>query len=329
MLWNPCVCIQVEKQIRTRRYRIGQSCQESRESHAAIQAEDSFLQLTAISLRWDMKLIMQDTLFKFDLRYFRGTVQFLLLSTGLTLFHGCGTETYEKRLNETSQYFAYVDTRNQSLSGVWSSPTIKMRVPLEFQQMEAPKIPVAAASDEAEAPAPEPTPVIDPRQPDYADLVLPGLEGAWRVEVPVDLKNESVERPAYLYVLSNHTLLKEKQTEEALNFFNNVNNQIANTFDQFLNTEDFQSERFPKEKGYSTPKSFTAGTFVPEMPIDGVPYQFQIYLSESGKRQVVILLVIPQNIARESKLKEQMDYSLETVDFINSRSQAPSESANF
>ncbi|QDT89371.1 hypothetical protein [Gimesia algae] len=273
---------------------------------------------------------MQDTLFKFDLVPFRGSVQLLLLSTGLTLFHGCGSETYEKRLNETSQYFAYVDTRNQALSGLWSSPTIKMRAPLEFQQMEAPNTPVAVEStDESETPAPEPMPTIDPRQPDYADLVLPGLEGAWRVEVPVDLENESVERPAYLYVLSNHTLLQEKRTEEALNFFNNVNNQIANTFDQFLNTEDFKSEQFPKGKGYTNPKSFTVGTFIPEMPIDGVPYQFQIYLTESGNRQVVILLVIPKNIARESQLKEQMDYSLETVDFINSASTAPTESTSF
>ncbi|WP_417383780.1 hypothetical protein [Gimesia sp.] len=272
---------------------------------------------------------MQDTSFKFDLGHFRGTAQILLLSIMLPLLHGCGTETYEKRLNETSQYFAYVDTRNQALSGVWTSPTIKMRAPLEFQQMEAPNVPAPAATDESESPAPEPTPTIDPRQPDYADLVLPGLEGAWRTEVPVDLENDSAERPAYLYVLSNHALLQEKQKEDALNFFNNVNTQIANTFDLFLNPENFQTERFPKGKGYSNPKSFSVGIFEPEMPIDGVPYQLQIYLTESGDRQVVILLVIPKNIARESKLKEQMDYSLETVEFVNSASTGPSESTSF
>ncbi|QDT79102.1 hypothetical protein Mal35_25560 [Gimesia maris] len=272
---------------------------------------------------------MQDTLFRFDLEHFTGTVRILLLSTVLILFHGCGAETYEKRLNETSKYFAYVDTRNQALSGFWSSPTIKMRVPLEFQQMEAPKNPVASASDESESPAPEPAPTIDPRQPDYADLVLPGLEGAWRAEVPVDQEQDRVEHPAYLYVLSNQSLLKEKREKEALDFFNSVNNQIAHTFDQFLNPEIFKSERYPKGKGYSNPKSFLVGTFVPEMPINGVPYQFQIYLSESGNQQVVILLVIPQNIARASKLKEQMDYSLETVEIIPSASQAPSESAKF
>lgn len=272
---------------------------------------------------------MQDTLFRFDLKHFRGTVRILLLATVLILIHGCGAETYEKRLNETSQYFAYVDTRNQALSGFWSSPTIKMRVPLEFQLMEAPNVPVAAASEESEAPAPEPAPTIDPRQPDYADLVLPGLEGAWRTEVPVDLENESVERPAYLYVLSNHSLLQEKQTKELSSFFDSVNNQIANTFNQFLDSKDFKSEQFPKGKGYSNPKPFSVGTFEPEMPIDGVPYQFQIYLTESGIRQVVILLVIPKNIARESKLKEQMEYSLETVEFTQPASQAPSESADF
>lgn len=276
-------------------------------------------------------MITQDRLFKFDPDSFRGTVRILLLSPVLILLPGCGAETYEQRLQETAQYFAYVDSRNQALSGSWTSPTITMRVPIEFRQMEDPKVSsVEPSADESESPAPEPVPTIDPRQPDYADLVLPGLEGAWRAEVPVDLENEATERPAYLYVLSNQSLLKEKQTEQALNFFNIVNNQIATTFDQFLNPDDFKSERYPDGKGYSNPKSFTVGTFEPETPIDGVPYQFQIYLTESGNRQVVILLVIPKNIARGSKLQEQMGYSLETVEFVkSSSSQSPSKSANF
>ncbi|MFH1300336.1 MAG: hypothetical protein ABIK07_04680, partial [Planctomycetota bacterium] len=121
------------------------------------------------------------------------------------IFNGCGTETYEQRLKETDQYFAYVDARNQALSGNWSSPTVKMRVPVEFKEITAPK-PAPAKDSEGSEPTdpepadPEPVQTVDPRQPDYINLVLLGLEGAWRVDVPVDLDNETVERPAYLYV---------------------------------------------------------------------------------------------------------------------------------
>jgi hypothetical protein len=236
--------------------------------------------------------------------------------TTVVLCSGCGSETYDQRLDETVQYFAYVDTRNQALAGTWSSPTIQFRPPLDFQEIQATQSVATATTDgeNGEAESAAPVQSIDPRQPDYADLKLPGLDGAWRTEVPVDADNETVDRPAYLYVLSNYSLLKNKEKEAALNFFGEVNNQIASTFNQFLNTDDFVTERFPRSKGYTEPKSFTYGTFTPEMPIDGVPYEIQIYLSESGDNQAVVLIVLPQNTLRKSKLQDQIDYSLETFD---------------
>lgn len=243
-----------------------------------------------------------------------------LLLAAILLLSGCGAETYEQRLNETSQYFAYLDTRNQALSDKWSSASISLRVPVEFKQISAPRVAPVATSEDSEAVVPESAPTVDPRQPDYVDLVLPGLEGAWRVDVPVDLENESVDRPAYLYVLSNDSLLKEKRMDEALNFFNDVNTQIASTFNQFINNEDFKTERFPQGKGYTEPKSFNVGIFEPEMPIDEVPYQFQIYQIERGNNQLVILLVIPQKTAANSKIKEHLDFSLETVNIVSPQS---------
>tara|TARA_R110002111_G_scaffold262289_1_gene337758 strand:- start:29246 stop:30079 length:834 start_codon:yes stop_codon:yes gene_type:complete len=244
----------------------------------------------------------------------------ILLLTAVLIFNGCGTETYEQRLKETAQYFAYVDARNNALSGNWSSPTVKMRTPVEFKQISDPTPAATTTSEESEPADPEPSQAVDPRQPDYINLILPGLEGAWRVDVPVDQDKETIERPAYLYVLSNHYLLQEKNMDEALNFYKDVNNQLAGTFNQFLNADEFTTERFPKGKGYSEAKSFLVGTFEPETQIAGIPYQFLIYLIEKGNNKVVILLVIPKNIARESKLKEHMDFSLETVDIVSPRS---------
>ncbi|QDU09158.1 hypothetical protein [Gimesia aquarii] len=250
----------------------------------------------------------------------------ILLLITIFLLNGCGSETYEQRLKETVKYFEYVDVRNQALSGIWSAPTIKMRIPIEFTQLEAPKKAPVTTSEEAppEETSPETVETIDTRQPDYIDLELPGLEGAWRGEVPVDLDNEIVDRPAYLYVLSNNYLIKEKNMDEASDFHNKVLGAIAGTFNQFLNPdnqflnlEEFTSERFPQGKGYTKAKSFLVGKFEPETQIEGVDYQFRIYLDESEKNQVVILLVIPKNISRGSKLNEHMDYSLETVDITS------------
>lgn len=230
----------------------------------------------------------------------------------VVLCSGCGAETYDQRLNETVKYFAYVDTRNQALSGTWSSPSIDFRPPLDFEEIQNTQAVPTTPAENGEAEPAQADQTIDSRQPDYIDLKLPGLEGAWRTEVPVDLENETVDRPAYLYVLSNDFLLKAKEKEAAQNFFGEVNNQLATAFNQFVNNEDFVSEEFPRGKGYTEPKAFSYNKFIPEMPIDGVPYEIQIYLAESGDEQAVVLVVLPQNMVRKSKLQEQIDYSLET-----------------
>lgn len=261
---------------------------------------------------------MHNRLLISDDSLYQSGVSLGLVIAALVLLNGCGAETYEQRLKETSQYFSYQDTRNQALSSFWSAPSVELKVPIEFQQISAP--PKKPASKDGEAESPEPENIVDPRQPDYADLFLPGLEGAWRCEVPVDVNDETEERPAYLYVLSNASLLKEKQMDAALNFFEDVNNQIARSFNQFIKNEEFKTERFPQGKGYTDPKPYNVGTFEPETPIEEIPYQFVIYQTENGNNQVVILLVIPKNMTNRSKIKEHMDYSLETVNVTSPQS---------
>ena len=222
--------------------------------------------------------------------------------------NGCGTETYEQRLNETAQYFAYTDKRNQALSKVWSSPTVKMRAPVEFKLMNAPTVAPESDPEEPATTEAEPTEIIDPRQPDYIDIKLPGLEGAWSVELPVDLENESVDRPAYLYVLSNHKLLQEKRMDEALNFRSDVLAEIERAFNVYLDPDQFTIEQFPQGKGYTAPKEFEFGTFQPEEQIAGVDYQVDFYQAESGNNQVIVLLVLPKKY--QSWIKTEGTYGL-------------------
>lgn len=244
----------------------------------------------------------------------------LLCLMGTVLTTGCGSKTYENRLNETVQYFAYLDTRNQALTGTWKSPGVELRLPLEFEEIQAVQAAPASESKETETSEPASGQAIDPRQPDYIDLVLPGMAGAWTTEVPVDVDNETVDHPAYLYVLSNFDLLKKKENEDAKNFHNEVRNRLTSTFDLFLNPEEFDTERFPRGKGYTNTKSYLVGTFEPEEQIDGIPYEIKIYLAEKGNNQAVILLVTPKNMLRKSSLQDHLDYSLETVELFSPES---------
>ncbi|MFK7777940.1 MAG: hypothetical protein QM501_07415 [Gimesia sp.] len=271
---------------------------------------------------------MQKNFLNFDHRSQGINIPVFLLLTVFLILNGCGSETYEQRLNETAKYFSYVDIRDQALAKSWSSPTVSLRAPVEFEQINAPNAAPAENSEETEAVDPEPTEIIDPRQPDYVDLELPGLEGAWRVEVPVDQENTTVDLPAYLYVLSNHYLLKEKLTDEALEFHDEVNNQLASAFEHFLNIDEFTTEKYPQKKGYSVPKSFLVGSFVPETEINGVPYQIQLYLAESGNNKVALLLVVPKNISGGSKLSKHMDFSLETVEIVSPRGRSQNNSSS-
>lgn len=275
---------------------------------------------------------MQSRLVNSNLSLNKIIVPIVFTLPALFLFNGCGTETYEQRLNETAQYFAYTDKRNQALSNVWSSPagnpTVKMRVPVEFKLMNAPTVAPESDPEEPATTETEPTEIIDPRQPDYIDIKLPGLEGAWNVELPVDLENESVDRPAYLYVLSNHKLLQEKRMDEALNFRSDVLAEIERAFNVYLDPDEFTIEQFPQGKGYIAPKEYEFGTFQPEEQIAGVDYQVDFYQAESGNNQVIILLVLPKNVNHGSKLKEHMDYSLETVEILSPQSGGGGQNAS-
>ncbi|RPI89680.1 MAG: hypothetical protein EHM42_02610 [Planctomycetaceae bacterium] len=66
---------------------------------------------------------------------------------------GCGSDTYEERLETTAKYFASIQLQNENLSRPWtdSATTISLRVPLQFQELPPPD-PNAAENAEQSAP---------------------------------------------------------------------------------------------------------------------------------------------------------------------------------
>ena len=120
-------------------------------------------------------------------------------------FAGCGRATYLERLDETRRYFDYEDRLNQSLTTVaWAGKSFQLRVPKQFR-------PITAKANSSED--------RDPRQPTFADLELPGLQGAWEASFPLT-GGENKKIPGWLYLCSNFDLLAKKSDEGKAAGFN-------------------------------------------------------------------------------------------------------------
>ena len=216
---------------------------------------------------------------------------------------GCGAKAYESRLAQTRDYFAYVDTVNQLLQPApgWRSASVQeFRVPKPFRL-----IPPPADSND-----------YDARQPDYINGALPGLEGAWEAELDIDTANEPTTRRAFIYVLSNYSMLtsdNEQTVIEAPKFHEEAMRALTSGLRVVLDESSWHEERFPAQPGYVAQKAYQAVTFKPERPIQGGSTEFQVYLHQAGDVRVVVIFMIPDGVDRNVKLHEKIPYSLETL----------------
>src|SRR5580704_3339263 len=153
---------------------------------------------------------------------------FSLCLTGLivaAVAAGCGREAYEHRLDESKRYFSYLDKLNQNLSPPWVGNGLKLRVPKQFQVIAPPKPKPKKEPKNGKAPPKDPVaedpPVQDrdPRQPTFADLTFPGLQGAFTTQLSVGGKGRE---SGYLYVLTNNDLLGKKGSDEKAAAFNST-----------------------------------------------------------------------------------------------------------
>ena len=234
-----------------------------------------------------------------------------LLAAGSALVAGCGSQTYERRLNETKKYFDYVDQVNSSLGAPWEEWGIKFRAPREFELIDPPPEPEV---DENGDPNESFTPQFDPRQPDYVDLVLPGLVGAW--QAAVDVADEDEPRAAFAYVLSNHYLWLQRETDpsiEPTDFHFDVLQKIASALGEPPPADDddrWSEGRFPPGIGYKAQKRvdlIELGNV-----IGGVAMNFSIYIYQVNDIQVAVLFVIPQELDRP--MQTAIDFSMEWLE---------------
>ena len=222
----------------------------------------------------------------------------------LAMSAGCGRETYLERLDETRRYFTYEERLNKNLTRVaWKGQNFLLRVPTQFQPITPKSKP--GADDE------------DPRQPKFADLELPGLQGAWQASLP--LTGGEGRGPAWLYLCSNFELLGEKGAEAKADAFNDdVIHRIAVAVGQQhqVPTKMPTFEVPPKGQEAFVDKR-TYRVVNPGIPalVDDKHYRVRIYCYKkpNSKAQICIIYVLPDDAVQAAKLDRAIDMSLETL----------------
>lgn len=238
------------------------------------------------------------------------------LAVGLA---GCGAEQYEIRLKQTRDYYNYLERIEQNLAPKWSDGRVveMIRVPKQFTPIPAP-VPTKNEDGTEEPPA------VDPRQPDYLNLVFPTnqLIGVWEAPFTVDVAGGATDtRKGYIYVLSNYWMLLGEDPAAALKFGGDVVQLVGDALDDHLPPDKLENpptELHPKPGGYLPQSSYSLFTFQPK-PItlrstereSTVNYTFTMYGKQNGNIQVIVLVVLPESISSREKLVERIPMMLD------------------
>ncbi len=228
---------------------------------------------------------------------------------------GCGASLYEQRLAESRQYFAYMEKLDTNLAPRMKLPPIEeIRVPLQFRQIPAPQ-PVARPKGEEESDEPPPEPV-DLRQPNYVNLELPGLIGAWEAQLPVFADGSVTTKGGYIYALTNVELLQSgERAKEAPLFTRDLRRLVSAAFAAPLDDPEAhgEPEAYPRSKIYLPQNKFLGTPLQPAAPIDGVPYLVELASLQNRDVQVVLLVVVPRDVESGEKLTERIPLMFETL----------------
>ena len=238
---------------------------------------------------------------------------------------GCGYETYELRLKQSKDYYAYLEKVEANLAPKWGDGRgiLELRVPKQFVPIPAPQ-PIKREDGELEMPA------VDPRQPDYVNLIFPELLGAWEAPVEVTLPNGDREsRKAYIYAMSNYWTLISENPNDAPLFTKSLTELIGAALEQ-PPKETPETEMHPKPGTYLPSASYNVFRFASK-PITqqvgdvrtSTNYVFEVYERQNGDIQCPLVVVIPEGV--EQKLNERISMML---DYVSPTKTPPRPGAN-
>ena len=232
----------------------------------------------------------------------------------LTVVCGCGSQTYEQRLDESRKYFTYREKVDSALEKRWwqsGNFGLRFRPPKGFVEIPAP------AEEEA-----------DLRQPTFLPRALPGLLGAWETTVPVQIEEEPdvSELQAWIFLCTNHKDHLDKFDDpliEPLKFNTRIIDNIAFNLRYQPPTETepwpFEEERVPVGTPYVPRKNYVATSLRPledRVNIDGsgeVNMNFMLNQYEQGPIQMMLIAAYPSAIDPRYDMHGKIKIAMETL----------------
>lgn len=240
------------------------------------------------------------------------------VSLALMVFaSGCGYADYEMRLNESRKYYAYLEKVEQSLAPKWVVPgnLMDLRVPKQFMLIPPPP-PPPKDDENAEAP-------IDQRQPDYVNLVLPELFGAWQANLKVSQNGKVEELKGYIYTLSNYWEFAGDHAVDAGSFTTKVKDLLADKLG--VAEAETATESYPKVAASYRPQLTYEVSRFKKVQIEDANYSFEVYSRTQGSIIGVIVVVLPDQLDTSQKVSERIPMMLETFNFTRTPPKAGAE----
>ena len=236
----------------------------------------------------------------------------LAVAAAVLLSAGCGQNEYESRLAQTADYFSHVNRLNANLKSAVGFGGLQLRLPLQFDPL-----------------ADDPDTEVDETQPYFLDLELPGLVGAYRAPVLVDVDGQDEEHPAFLYVMSNGPELSARasgdQSVDPLTLTDRILEAVQTAFGVVLppgaDGDGVQPnvrypERLPRIAVYDTTTDYTAVRLVPAEPFGSfaIPMEYTLYAAAGpGDQQVALMLAAPEQPVPSDELRKRVTMMLETA----------------
>lgn len=244
-------------------------------------------------------------------RFLADSLRSLCLLALLLFVSGCGFQTYEKRLEETKKYYAYLEKIDSNLAPAWKDgPIDELRVPMQFRPIRKP--PQVKNEDGELVDDP-----VDPRQPNYISLELPGLLGTWEAPFDIVVGEKKQPRKGYIYVVSNYSMFNSELASQAPDFMRTLLGTISDRLSlPPVDLAKAERELFPKIKAdaYTAQNTFDVFHFQSdELLVDGVPYTIDAYTNLQKDLQVDVLLVLPVGMDAQAKMFERVPLMLERL----------------
>lgn len=234
---------------------------------------------------------------------------------------GCGAELYEQRLENTRRLFQHMELLDSHLSGEWidGSCGVRIRPPRQFQLVPPPAPPKKKAEN-SDAEPPESI-EVDPRQPPYLNVELPGLRAAFVADMGAVQDGRQLNTSAYMYVLTNHVIGKNGPGDSTARFAEHLVTMLGEALHVDVKPEGWQNVTIPSRSDtFVNPLNYREMVLNPADPVlpikdghDRLPTKFAAYAYKQGEVQVVVLFVIPRDYNSDEQLDKRVPLCLETL----------------